>query len=368
MRVFFYFLWINLKKDLKREIDIILLSVILLSTMITIFGVFGNYQEKIRQILDTKPDFILQNTTKTLIPSSWIDEVLEIRGISDVSPRLYLKYKDFYILGVDFFSENANKNISKLLSKIDLKKFFSKNYALVSKDLKLKRDFKLYNEKFEAFFLSDELSKLIPKNSIIIPLEKLQALSKVGEEKISDISLNVPNNDEWDTVKQKLDSLFFNSVTFNKKDLIKAYVEMFNFKGGFFLLLYLIVIAIFSLILNSRYSNIYSEDRKIVGILKGIGWSIGDILYFKLFESLILIFISFFIAFIFAFLELFYLKDFFGEIFFNTKDLNLIEEGFFSIDFGIIFSIFLLYAVAFIASVLIPVWKIAIIEPKEAME
>jgi len=37
------------------------------------------------------------------------------------------------------------------------------------------------------------------------------------------------------------------------------------------------------------------------------------------------------------------------------------------LDFGILSSIFLIYAVPFVSAVLIPVWKIAVTNPKEAM-
>ena len=37
------------------------------------------------------------------------------------------------------------------------------------------------------------------------------------------------------------------------------------------------------------------------------------------------------------------------------------------LDFSVLTSIFLLYAVSFIAAVLIPVWRICVTDPKEAM-
>jgi len=37
------------------------------------------------------------------------------------------------------------------------------------------------------------------------------------------------------------------------------------------------------------------------------------------------------------------------------------------LDFSVLSSIFLIYAVPFIASVLIPVWRVAVTDPKEAM-
>jgi len=371
---FLYFLTLHLRSEIRKSIDIILLSTVLLSVLIMVMMSGTIYQKEIQKSLATKSDFVMQNRLagqRIDTPQEWLDKLYEIRGVSDISPRVYVPYDEkITLLGVDFLEDNADKNIDKIIKSIDLKKFLSDDFALVSpwfqKDLN--STLKIGKKKLKIFPLSPQLSSLLPKNTILLNIDTLKEVANLNESFFNDILFNVPNDDEWSMVEQKIDSLFFTSQAISKEEMTKAYSKMFNFKGGFFLILYLMVIAIFSLILNSRYSQQHSKDRRFIGILKGVGWSIKDILYLKLIESFIIIFISFGASITVSYFGLKLFLGYFGGIFFPQKDLILFNNIDIFIDFSTLFSIFLVFAIPFVASVIVPVWRVAIIEPKEAME
>ena len=93
-----------------------------------------------------------------------------------------------------------------------------------------------------------------------------------------------------------------------KENLKKEYENMFNYKGGIFLVLFIVVIFTFVLILYQRYSMISSNDKKEIGILKAVGWSIKDIIKLKIFENFIIGFMAFIIGIIISYIFVFILN------------------------------------------------------------
>ncbi|MEN8727855.1 MAG: FtsX-like permease family protein, partial [Sulfurovum sp.] len=144
--------------------------------------------------------------------------------------------------------------------------------------------------------------------------------------------------------------------------------NLYNYKGGVFLILFLVVLATFTLILYQRYSMVYSTERRHIGLLRALGWSINDVLKLKFMETLVIVLISYILGVFIAYVYVFIagaplLKEVFlgGQNLHNT--LNFVPV----LDFSILTSIFLLYALPFIAAVLIPVWRVSVTDPKEAM-
>ena len=130
----------------------------------------------------------------------------------------------------------------------------------------------------------------------------------------------------------------------------------------------MIAIVTFSLILYQRYAMVYSTERREIGLLRALGWSISDVLRLKFFETIIVVMISFVVGVSMAYIFVFV----FGaplliDIFMGSDNLSHHIQLLPLVDLSVLSSIFLLYAVPFVASVLIPVWRVAVTDPKEAM-
>ena len=131
----------------------------------------------------------------------------------------------------------------------------------------------------------------------------------------------------------------------------------------------MIVLATFIMILYQRYSMISSADKKEIGILRSVGWSIKDILKLKVLESFIVALAAFIIGVIIAYLYVFMLgAPVLGALFFGTSNLPVNISLTPVFDPGLFSTLFLFYMVPFISAVLIPVWKIAVIDPVESMK
>ncbi|NPA28348.1 MAG: FtsX-like permease family protein [Epsilonproteobacteria bacterium] len=388
--LYFYYLTLNLFKDKKKLISTILISSIIIFLLSSIFFIQDSIKASLKSTIKNQPDFIIQKNRggrQVDLPLDWIDKISQIYGVTSITPRVYGRYyfedkkKWALIIGVDFLEDISNKELEKIFKDINLKEFIKGSNMIVGSEVYSYLKSHFYNKDYNFLspngeFIKVKIYKVLPKelalnygNVIITSLDLAKKILGVDEDKISDIAINVANKDEWANIEDKLNALFYDILVVSKDDIKRAYDNIFNFKGGIFLSLFLITLTTFMLILYQRYSLVNLDEKKEIAILRSLGWSVKDILKFKLFESLISAIFAFLIGVLSAYIFVFIfnapiLKDIF------LGDSNLKNSVIFIrvVDFSTIATIFILFIIPFIASILIPVWKIAISSPKEALK
>ncbi len=387
--VFLHFLTLLLFKQKSKHIGAVLISVIIISLLSSVLFLSSSLQQTLMSSLDKQADFTITRVEAGRpinTPVEWVDNMLEINGVSKVSSRIYGRYfyepraNSFLVVGVDFFDEQSSRELTKLIDGIDLKEFLSKDNMLVGEAVNDFLTKHYYKDKF-SFKLSDgtfkkvNIFKLLPKQSnliandmIIVPIELAREIFGMQENEVTDIMLNVKNDAEWDNIISKIHLEFYDVRVIEKREIKKAYENLYNYKGGLFLILYLVTIVTFILILYQRYSMVYSTERKEIGILRAIGWSIKDILKLKFYENLLIVMVSFILGVVFAYIFVFVFDaPLLSQIFLGSDNLENSVSFMPILNFGVLGSIFLFYAIPFLAAVLIPAWKIAATPAKEAM-
>lgn len=343
----------------------------------------------LEETLKVQPDFVVsrvQGGSSVPTPMAWGDELLEIYGVSQVSPRVYGRYffepkgKSFLLVGVDFMEEQSHQNLQELITTTDIKAFFEGKQMLVGLGVKAYLETHFYKDaynfltpkgKFEKVTIFNTLpsqTNLIANDMIVLPINLARKILGYAEDEVSDIIFNVPNTDEWDMMTDKLSALHYDLQVVNKKEVQKSYTNLYNYKGGVFLILFLILLFTFTLILYHRYSMVYSTERRHIGLLRALGWSINAVLKFKFTETIVIVSVSYILGVLIAYCYVFvWGAPLLSQIFLGGDNLTN-EVGFVPVvDFSVLSSIFLIYALPFIASVLIPVWKVSVTDPKEAM-
>ncbi len=184
----------------------------------------------------------------------------------------------------------------------------------------------------------------------------------------TNIAFDVPNELERANIKQKLQRLDLDLNIIQKEDILKKYETIFNYKGGVFLILYLVVLFAFIMILYQRYSQVSINERKQIAIFKAIGYSVRDIIKIKMSENFVVAFVSYLFGVLLAYFFVFILnapilKNIFID-FSNIKNDFIIYPY---IEFSTFVTLFLFFMVLFLSSVLIPVWKISAINPYESL-
>lgn len=381
---FYSFLFLLLFKHRSKHIAIFIISTLIIFLLSSIMFVSTSLSKDIQNGLEDQPDFVVQKMNAgqvTDISTSLVDDISEILGVSEVSQRVYGKYyfkplkEYFVVVGVDFFDEQNTQNLKKLANRVDIEKLFEKEYMIVGNGVKkLFEKFK-YDESYffelpdgstKEVFLYDTLpadTNLIANDMIIVNMDTAKKILGIAEDKATDIALNVKNELERPNVKVELILKDNNLRVIQKEDVKAHYLNIFSYKTGLFLVLYIVVIVTFLLVLYQRYTMINSTDKKEIAILKAVGWSIKDILKLKVYENLIVGFFSFSFGLILAFFYIFIFDaPLFVEIFLGFSNLHTSYEFTPYLSMGSVVTLFVFYMVPFICAILFPVWKIATID------
>ncbi|MFT7879916.1 MAG: FtsX-like permease family protein [Sulfurimonas sp.] len=387
---FLHFLTLLFFKQKIKHMGVMVISIVMITLISSVLFISTSLQHTLQDTIENQADFTVKKVEAgrpVTTPLAWVDKIIEIEGVSHVAPRVHGRYfyapreESFWIVGIDFFDEQSAKALKQLVKDIDLKEFFSSDSMIVGEGVKTFLEAHYYRESFsfktpQGVFKKVKRYETLPSSlnllandMIIMPIDLAREIFGLEADEVTDITFNVPNDAEWDNVISKLHLLAYDIRVVEKREVEKAYENLYNYKGGLFLVLYIISLLTFMLILYQRYSMVYSSERKEIGILRAVGWSIRDILKLKFYETLIVVIISFLIGVVVAYGYVFILgAPMLIEIFLGGANLANHAVLVPVIEFGTLGSIFLLYAVPFFAAVLIPSWRIAVIPPKEAMQ
>ncbi len=387
---FLNFLFLLVERHKNKHIAVFLISTLLVALLASFFFLAASIKHDALHALREQPDFTVQKMEagrSVDIETDRIARYADIKGVSYVAPRVFGRYFTpdrhhyFTIVGVDFFDEQQVCWIAKLFKEIDIKAFLSKKQMIVGTGVKrflsehyYENDyhFTTPNGKTVKVAIFDTLpaaQNLIASDLVLMDIELARTILGVAPDKATDIILTVPNPMEQDNIKFKLLGLDFDTRIITKASLEKAYENLFNYKGGIFLLLFLITLVTFMLILFQRYSMVGSAERREIALLRAVGWSIKDVIRLKLSESLTVALLAFGIGVIAAYLYVFLFQaPLLRAIFLGFG--NLPSEVRFTpvIDIGMLVSLFLFFIVPFLSAILIPVWKIAVTDAAEALK
>ncbi len=388
--VFFNFLFLLLSKHKSKHIAIFIISILIVFLISSVLFISNNLKKEIFFTLNNQSDFVIQKTNNGKVfdtPISWIEDFSSINGLNNLQQRVYGQYYFmpenvyFTIVGVDLFEENTNKNINDLLKTLNISNFLQNDSMIIGNGIKKifdkyhyfdSYDFKLFPKQSLNVKIFKDLpqeANLVANDLIIMDINLAKKILNIDKENSTDIVLNVPNDLEKQNIKEQLILKHSNIRILQKENLKKEYENMFNYKGGIFLVLFIVVIFTFILILYQRYSMISSSDKKEIGILKAVGWSIKDIIKLKIIENFIVGFMAFIIGVIIAYIFVFILNaPILKNIFigFSNVQNDFILNA--NIEFTTLITLFLFFIIPFLSAVLIPVWKIAVIDANESMK
>ncbi len=381
------FLLLLLLNYKKRYIATFLLSSGLIAILASVLFLSSSIQEELMSTLENQADFTVQHYKSGHLlntPEKWVEEYLDIPGVSKVQGRIYgthyyePKEQHFMLVGLDMYDVQIVKGMQKLINTLDIEKFLERKNMIIGSGVK---DFfdKYHYRKYYIFRPPDRtkekvyIYKEFPKGSDLltndmIVMDMPLARKILGIEKgyVSDIVIELSNPDEYQKVYEKLIVSHFDTRIITKKDIAKHYTKLFNYKGGVFMALYIFAIVTFLLLLYQRYSMVESLDLKEIVILRSTGWSIEQIISFKLVENFIVVLSAYLIGVILAYIYVFFLDaPLLRDIFLGSANLSIHPQFMPYIkplDLLILFGIFVL---PFLLAVVIPVWKLCVKDMSE---
>ena len=380
--VFINLIFLLLHKQKTKYISIFILATLTIFLLSTVIFIKSSLQNEILKTLESHNDFIIQKEFGGRIfdiENQLEDRLKNIYGVKNITKRVYGRYKflseDVYftIIGVDF--SNLNKELKNLglqnISKDEMIVGFEVDNLLKKYKYTNYYDFFLPNKEIKKVKIAKVLEKesnIISSDIIILDINLARDILGINRDFSTNIAFDVPNELERANIKQKLQRLDLDLNIIKKEDILKKYETIFNYKGGVFLILYLVVLFAFIMILYQRYSQVSINERKQIAIFKAIGYSVRDIIKIKMSENFVVAFVSYLIGVLLAYFFVFILN---APILKNIFiDFTKIKNDFIIypyIEFSTFVTLFLFFMVLFLSSVLIPVWKISAINPYESL-
>jgi len=374
----------NLFKQKAKNFFIFFILSFLIFILSSIFFIANSIKSELYSTLDSLPHITiqqLQGGKPTNINTDILAQLANINGVEKLNERVWGYYYFangdviFSIVGVDLFETQYKKQFESIVKDFDYTK---QNFMYIGNGVKKILDKSYYTEYFNFIKPNGEIKKLLidgvfndateleSNDIIIVSKDDAREILGINQTQATDIVLTISNPLEIDNIKLKIQTLIPNARIITKEDFKISYENIFDYKSGLFLALFLTALFSFFIIIYDKASGLSSLEKKNIGILKAIGWKIDDILKTKFYESFIISFFAYFLGITLALFFVYILNaPILQNIFVGFSDLKTNFNLPFVFDFQSLAIVFFITIPIYIASIIIPSWKIATLQADE---
>lgn len=376
----------------QKSKNFFILNIFILLTFLltSIFFISNSIKYELNSTVEALPQITVQKIKAGKsydIDTSVVDDILTITGVTDAVARVWGYYYfenvgvNFTIVGLDAYENQYKKSFENIVKKFDLNELSENSSMIVGQGVyeSLKKGYYLQNY-FNFIKPDGSIKKLtiagtfnsniqLESNDVIImSKENAKEIFDINEDKTTDIVVKVANPEEISTISQKIKLMYPDTRVVTSEDFKVSYQNIFNYKSGIFLTIFIISLFTFFMIIYDKSSGLSSEEKREIGILKAIGWTVDDVLKEKFYESFIISFLAYMIGIIsaFAFVYLFQ-APLLRDVFVGYSELKTTFELPFVFDFQTLFLVFFLSVPIYIAATIIPSWRTATLETDEVI-
>ena len=374
----------SLLRQKLKNIFILSVFTFLTTLLCSIFFISNSIKYELNTTLKSLPQITVQKLKAGRhydIDADGVDEILNIAGVEDAIARVWGYYYfenagvNFSVIGIDEFENQYKNSLDQIVKDFDFTKMQENSSMIIGKGVEKVLKENYYTEYFNfikpdgkfkkvniAGVFQDNL-ELESNDTIVLPKELALEIFGMDENKATDIVVKVANPEEIFTVASKIKLLYPDTRVITNKELEISYQNIFDYKGGLFLALFIVSIFTFFIIIYDKASGLTSEEKKEIGVLKAIGWRVEDVLKEKFYESFIISFIAYILGIAIAFGFVYILNaPLLREIFTGYSQLKTSFSLPFVLDFNTLFLVFFLSVPIYIAATIVPSWRSATIE------
>lgn len=379
----------SLLRQKFKNIFILIIFIFLTSLLASLFFISNSIKYELNSTLKTLPQITIQKLKAGRhydIEADAVNEIISIAGVEDAIARVWGYYyfanmgTNFSIIGIDEYESQYKNTLQNIIEKENLTKALNEGHMIVGEGVKKALEENYYKEYFN-FIKPDGTFKKVyiggvfksslqleSNDTIILPKSIALEIFGMNENMATDIVVKVANPEEIDMIASKIRLKFPDARVITNKDLEISYQNIFDYKGGIFLSLFIVSIFTFFIIVYDKASGLSSEEKKEIGVLKALGWKIEDVLKEKFYESFIISFSGFILG-IFIALTFVYILNapLLSNVFTGYSELKPTFDLPFVIDLNTIFLLFFLSVPIYIASTIVPSWRSATIETDKVL-
>jgi ABC-type lipoprotein release transport system permease subunit len=211
-------------------------------------------------------------------------------------------------------------------------------------------------------------SALVSSDLVLVSEADFRSFYGLGPDAFTDIAMTVSNPQEVSKVAEKASLRLpgFRFVT--RADMLRTYEALFSWREGLLLAVFSGALLAFVILAWDKASGLSAEERREIGILKGIGWDTGDVIAMKMWEGGLISVTAFLAGTVLAY----------GHIFlFSASLLEPVLKGWStlypqfpltpSVDALELSTLAFFSIVPYMAAIVVPVWRAASADPDAVM-
>lgn len=365
-----------------KNISIVFIFSLLVWLLSSVIFITSSLQKEFQEVIEATPELVVNRQIAGrygFLESNDIEPFWEIPGVSYVKGRVwgqyFLELHSTYLtlVGLEPFEEHYMDEITKIAEILPLNEDEKYSYMYTSKNLynllstHRSSDDIIYFEKLKGgheelkmagFFHAQ--SSLLSNDVVLMSNESVRRILGLKQNKFTDAIIKVSNPDEAPFIAAKIANLYPELKVTSKEEISKDYALLYQFKSGWFLMVFVIAFVVFAIILYDKATGLRSEERREIGVLKAIGWEINHIIYHKLLESIILSFGAFLLGVMAALMYVYIFQaPLLKYIFTGYSELKQPFHLTFALDIKMVAMLFFSTVPFFIGVSIIPSWKAA---------
>jgi len=371
-----------------KSFFIVFVFTLLTFLLTSVFFITNSIRYEQDATVDSLPQIIVQKIKAGRhydIDESVVDKLLEIQGVADVIPRVWGYYYfanagvNFSIVGLNEYESQYKNSFDKIVKKVELENnnqsfmVLGRGVEQIMKNSYYKKYFNFIKpdgtlKKIDFAGVFDADTELESNDVIVMSKESAKEIFDMDENKATDIVVKVSNPKEIAMIASKIKLIYPDTRIITSNDLKVSYQNIFDYKSGVFLAIFTISLFTFFMIIYDKASGLSSEEKREIGILKAIGWTIDDVLKEKFYESFIISFFAYTLGVGVAFFYVYMLNaPLLQNIFTGYSQLKTSFELPFVFDIQTLFLVFFLSVPSYIGATIIPSWRVATLEADEVI-
>ncbi len=388
MKNLFAFALGSLLRRGAKNLFIFVIFFLMVFVLASVFMVTHALKKEMFTTLSALPQITVQRIVagrQTQIGVERVERIARILGVSQALPRVWGFYYfpragvNYSIVGLESFGQQYRADLQKAAD-LYVEKLAAEDVMIVGPGVKKSLAEHFYPESFLFVKPDGSLKKVriagvfkpqtvLESNDLILMENSLvREIFGMDESMATDIVVRVPNKEEIPTVARKIREIYPDTRVITREDLRISYQNVFDYKSGIFLALFIVAVFTFFIILYDKASGLSSEEKREIGILKALGWKIGDIMRVKFFEAAVISLTAYLLAVTTALAYVFMAQaPLLKHLFTGFSVLKPSFALSFSVDVGTLALIFFVTVPVYIAATLIPSWKAATLDADEVI-
>ena len=328
-------------------------------------------------VLPAAPDLWVQQLTGgrlVLIPAAWADSIRTYRVTDQVRGRVWGYNYDsptggvFTVLGADSVGEWPLL-ATRYRGQLDSTQVLVGTGLLEARGLEVGDRLTLFDSRsrLRSFTIAGAFeapSDLLTRDLIVLADAAARNVLGIPPGYVTDIGVRVRNPDEVSNLGSKIDREFAGVRVVTRAQLRNTYGALFGYRGGLLVFGSLLAGLAFLLLVFDRAGGLHATERRELGILKALGWGIGDVLWVKFWEGISLSLTATLAGLLLAYAHVFWLHAPLlaplltgWSVVLPVYRLAPVVSG------GSVLTVMALAVVPYLTAALVPAWRGAITDP-----